>query len=180
MASQSEVKASPPAPDLSDPACIAALNRQAAVLENVFFPAQVLAALGLDDKASISAARLFLARFREEAGQAGDAVEKVLLDQLIVAHLKIGELYALGAQATRLEFKQLYGNAAARLLGAVCQLVSTLAAYRASARPGRREPRVRDTEGAGGPGCEEERSGPAAGQENQHIQVARKGRRARP
>src|SRR5262249_45321198 len=67
--------------------------------------------------------------------------ERVLLDQLIVAHLKIGELYALAAETTRLEFKQLYSNAAARLLGAVCQLVSTLASYRSSRRPRRQRPR---------------------------------------
>jgi hypothetical protein len=179
VSTEGEVKASPPAPGLNDPAVIAALNRQAAVLENVFFPAQVLASLKLDDKASISAARLFLARFREEAGAPQDPVEKLLLDQLVVAHLKVGELYAQAAGATKLEFKQLYGNAAARLLGGVCQLVSTLAAYRASARPGRREIRAQDTEGAGGRGPEEKGSGPAAGHEKQHTQVKSKGRRSR-
>jgi hypothetical protein len=104
----------------------------------VFFPAQVLAALGLDDTASITAARLFLARFREEAGRAADSVEKVLLDQLAVAHLKVGELYALAAGATNLDFKSMYNNAAARLLGALCQLVATLASYRSSARSRRK------------------------------------------
>jgi hypothetical protein len=111
------------------------LNKQAAILENVFFPAQVLEAFSLGDNASITGVRLFLARFREEAGQAQDAVEKILLDQLIVAHLKVGELYALAATTPKLEFKQLYGNAATRLLVVICHLVSTLASYRTSIRP---------------------------------------------
>jgi hypothetical protein len=125
----------PPEVSLDDPAVVATLNHQAAILSNVFFPAQVLAALGLEEHASVTAARLFLARFREEAGQAADGVERVLLDQLVVAHLKIGELYALSTGTTNLEFKRLYTNGAARLLGAVCQLVATLAAYRAATRP---------------------------------------------
>jgi hypothetical protein len=130
-----------PTPSLTDPATVAGLHRQSMVLANVFFPAQVITALSLGEQATVTAVRLFLAQFREEAGGPRDAVEKVLLDQLIVAHLKIGELYALGAETAKLEFKQLYSNAAARLLGTVCQLVSTLASYRSSRRPRRRRPR---------------------------------------
>jgi hypothetical protein len=108
------------------------------VLENVLFPAQVLGSLGLGEGTSVTAVRLFLARFREEAGAAGDGIERILLDQLVVAHLKVGELYALAAGATNLEFKALYHNTAARLLTAVCQLVATIGTYRASTRPRRR------------------------------------------
>jgi hypothetical protein len=112
------------------------------VLENVFFPAQVLASLRLDDKATVTAVRLFLTRFREEAGPPRDGVERILLDQVVVAHLKVGELYALAAATSKLEFKQLYSNAAVRLLEVLCRLVTTLTSYRASAsrrrRPGRR------------------------------------------
>jgi hypothetical protein len=126
---------------LTDPAVVAGLNRQAMVLTNVFFPSQVVSALALDDQVTVTAVRLFLGQFREEAGGPRDAVEKVLLDQLIVAHLKIGELYALGAETTKLEFKQLYSNAASRLIAAVCQLVSALVSYRSSARPRHRRPR---------------------------------------
>jgi hypothetical protein len=128
-----------PAMTLDDPTIAAVLNRQAAVLENVFFPAQALAALAMGDTTSVTAMRLFLARFRDEAGKAGDAVEKVLLDQLVVAHLKVGELYAHAASATNLEFKTMYGNTAARLVGCICQLASTLAVYRNSTRPRRAE-----------------------------------------
>jgi hypothetical protein len=161
-------------PDPNDPTLIAALDRQAAVLQNLYFPAQVLAALKLDDKASVTAARLFLARFREEAGQAGDGIERVLLDQLAVAHLTTAALHAQAAGATNSEFKQHYSNAAVRLVGAVCQLVSTLASYRAStrARPGKP-----DSGGArqGGVG-----RGPARAGGKANTQQASKGRRGRP
>ena len=128
----------PPVSSLNDPAVIAAWNRQEAIVSNAYFPAQVLDSFALGDLASVTAIRLFLARFREEAGASGDAVEKVLLDQLAVAHLKVGELYALVAGASNLEFKQLYYNAAARLIGSICQLVATLTHYRTGAQAPRR------------------------------------------
>ncbi|MCI0457348.1 MAG: hypothetical protein L0Z62_10295 [Gemmataceae bacterium] len=57
-----------------------------------------------------------------------------------VAHLKVGELYALAAAAPQLEFKQLVSNGAVRLLEAICRLVTTLASHRAASKP-RRRPR---------------------------------------
>src|SRR4051794_13888254 len=45
----------PPANPLDDSATLASLNRQAAVIENVYFPSMTLQALGLDEKASITA-----------------------------------------------------------------------------------------------------------------------------
>jgi hypothetical protein len=117
-------------PALDNPDCIATLNRQASVIQNICFASQALAALSLDDTATVSAMRLVLAQFREEAGSPSDPVEKLLLDQLVVAHLKVAELYAQAAETPTLEFKQLYAGAAARLLGAICQLVTTLTTYR--------------------------------------------------
>src|SRR5262249_15390098 len=82
-----------------------------------------------------------------------DAVEKVLLDQLLAAHLKVGELYALAAKAKQLDYMATYGNAAARLLGAICQLVTTLSTYRTSSAGRGRPP------GARGPGASPARAG---------------------
>ena len=123
----------PPLP-LND-SVIAAMNRQASVIGNMFFPGQVIGSLSLGDQTSITSVRIFLARFREEANGTGDPVEKLLLDQLIVAHLKVGELYAHSAGVQDLGFKQMYNNAAVRLLSTICQLVSTLSAYRATLSP---------------------------------------------
>jgi hypothetical protein len=138
-AEQQEAAGQPPV-DWADPATLAELNRQTSVLQNVLFASQARASLSLDGTASISSFRVFFARFWSEAGSPRDPVEKLLLEQLAVAHLKVGELYALAAAVKALEFKQLYGNAAVRLLGMVCQLVGTLATYRNAARP-RRQPR---------------------------------------
>jgi hypothetical protein len=118
------------------------LNRQAGALKNVYFAGQMVSSLGLDDAVGVAGARLFLASFRQEAAAGGDPVERLLLDQLALAHLQVARLHALAAQSERLEFKQLYTNAAVRLLGATAQLVGALTAYRASARPRQDRPRA--------------------------------------
>jgi hypothetical protein len=166
---------------LTDPAVVAGLSRQAMVLSNVFFPAQVITALSLGDQASVAAVRLFLAQFRVEAGGPRDAVEQVLLDQLIVAHLKIGELYALGAETTKLEFKQLYSNTASKLIAAVCQLVSTLASYRTSARPRHRRPRkVAHAPEESATDHSTSAIHPPVGEEKRYSKQGSKGARGRP
>ena len=108
----------------------------------------------------MTAVRFFLIRFREEAGAPRDAVEKVLVDQLAVAHLKVGELYALSAEAKNLEFKQMYADSATKLLGAVCQLVShpdgVPGRHPATPEP-RRQGRPRQEAGRQRPGREEGR-----------------------
>jgi hypothetical protein len=118
-----------------DPKAVPEWGRQATVLRNAYMPGLLRSALGLDHKACIPAVRNFFLGFRDEAGWPDDPVENLLLDQLLLAHLKLSEMYGKGAEALTLETEQHYGTAAARLLGAVCQLVTTLAAYRASDRP---------------------------------------------
>jgi hypothetical protein len=152
-----------PTPSVSDPAAIASWNTQATILENTVFPAGILAGLSLDKTATITALRVLFIRFREEAGGSGsqDSVEKLLLDQLLAAHMKVAELYALAAESKQLDFKALYSNAAARLLSSICQLVTTLTSYRTSTRGrgrGRGKARKRKT-GSG------DNAGDAAGQE---------------
>lgn len=143
LSTQSQVPASDPSSRetteprrraLNDPVVVKALNQQAGVLENVFFPLQVIKTLGIEEKASVLSARIFLGRFRQQAGASGDAIEKLLLDELCLAHLKSGELHALAAASTNLEFKQLYLSAQSRLVGAICQLVSTLNNHRTAQR----------------------------------------------
>src|SRR5262249_9588915 len=145
------------------------------------FASQMLAGLSLDGTASVTAVRLFFAHFRQEAGGAKDPVERLLLDQLLAAHVKVAELYALAAQTPRLEVKQLYGNAAVRLLGAVGQLVSTLASYRSSVRPRHRRPRkvARAPEESA---VDHSTSAihPPAGEEKRHSKQGSKGARGRP
>jgi hypothetical protein len=106
----------------------------------VYFPAQLGAALGLDDGVT-DGARLFLAEFRQEAGSPTDPVERLLVDQLALTHLVIARLQAQAAEATQLEFKKLYFDTGVRLLGEIRQGALALQSYRNRSRQrGRRRP----------------------------------------
>lgn len=129
----------PSAPPRPDPAATAALNREAAILENVYFPGQLAAALGLDDTLSIMGVRLFLARFRRDVGTADDPIERQLVDQLALTHLLISRLQAQATGAEKLEFKKLYLQAAAQLLSEHRKAALDLQAYRKASRRQRRQ-----------------------------------------
>ena len=144
----------PPPTSLTESETIALLNKQAAVLENIYLPAQLINALGLEKSVSVTAARLFLGRFRDGAGGTEDSIEQMLVDQLALAHLKVAELYARAEAATALDFKQLYSNAATKLVGAICQLTTTLVSYRNATKACRRrgiKSSTKATEEAGAP-----------------------------
>jgi len=132
---------SAPARPADDPAVAAALNQQAAVLQNAFFPNSMIGALALpEEKVAVTAVRIFLARFRRDAGEPADSVERLLLDQLAFAHLRVGQLHALAEEAPQLDFKKLYLHNAARLLAEIDKTVLTLIAYRDAQKRHQRRP----------------------------------------
>jgi len=157
---------------LADQDVAALLNHQAGLLQNVLFPAQVRNSLSLEGKACITAVGQFLAQFAKDAGEAADSVERVLLQQLAVAHLKVGDMYALATASTDLEFKQLYNSMAVRLVESICKLTSTLASYRSSASLHRRRCKAELPATAGGTGNEEREVGPVAGEGKTERQLA--------
>jgi len=124
-------------PDLNNPVHVQAINRQAAILENMVFPEQFKEAMDLSDSMSIMSIRLRLARYRHEA-EVSDPIEKILADHILLAHHMVAEMFALAAKTDKVEYKHLYHGSAARVSGSMCQLVTTLTAYRSSKRTHKR------------------------------------------
>jgi hypothetical protein len=83
-----------------------------------------------------SGARLFLEEVRRQAGEAGDPVERVLVEQLSICHIRVCQLHAQAAQSHSLEAARLLNAAAARLLTELRMIAVTLQALRAT-RAGR-------------------------------------------
>ncbi len=129
-----------PQPTLDDPAILAGLDHQAAIVSNALFPMDAVHALSLREDVSVTGMRVFLAQFRQDAGATGDVIERLLIDQLALAHFRAGRLHALAEETTQLEFRRLYIAAAARLLTAICQTVDTLRNYRDSSRRQKKRP----------------------------------------
>jgi hypothetical protein len=83
-----------------------------------------------------SGAKLFLEQVRRRAGEAGDPVERVLLEQLSICHIRVCQLHAQAAQTHSPESARLLNAAAARLLTEVRMIAVTLQSLRAT-RTGR-------------------------------------------
>jgi hypothetical protein len=138
LKSESSVETAPPEPArlASDKATLLAeADKDSWILQNTLFPKQLMYALSLTDPTKLLAVRVLLERFRRDAGASDDPLERLLLDQVYLTHLEIGQFHALASDDDRLEFKQHFANMAARLLGSLCQLVKTLSEYRAARQP---------------------------------------------
>jgi hypothetical protein len=91
--------------------------------------------MGMDSAVDVVSVRMMFADFRMRAGAGNDSVEDVLLDQMLLAHTKVPELYALAADCGDPTKAEAFMNAAARLIRTICELTQTLAAHRAARRP---------------------------------------------
>src|SRR5262245_45301212 len=91
--------------------------QQADALREVLFAGLMADALGLNTLFDGHAIKVYLERLLEEAGRPHDPVERMMLEQLAVAHFRIAQLHVGAGQAKGAEAVKLYNAAAARLLG---------------------------------------------------------------
>jgi hypothetical protein len=80
--------------------------------------------------------RTYLEDFVRDAGNPTDPIERVLLEQLGFAHLRVAQLHANAAQAGQVEAARVYTSAAARLLAELRRLALAVKGYRQSASDG--------------------------------------------
>jgi hypothetical protein len=102
---------------------------RAAVLRQGFVPACMATALGCNGQFDASAFRLYLEAFVRDAGDPRDPVERVLVEQLAFAHLRLADLHAQAAGAKAVEAIKVLTAASARLLAEVRRLGLTLRAF---------------------------------------------------
>jgi hypothetical protein len=115
-----------------DPAHHAAAQRTAEnadILQRSYIPACMATALGMS-QFDVHACRAYLDRFVADAGGAKDPVERVLLEGLAFANLRLADLQSNAAQAKSIEAAKAYTSAAARLLGEIRRTALSLRAYR--------------------------------------------------
>lgn len=136
-----ETGARQPAPGL-DEARHAAAQRtahQAEVLRKGVFPALMASALGFDDFFETSAYKLFLERLLEDAGNPTDPIERMLVEQLAMAHFRIAQLHVSAGHAKVTEVIKMYNSVAARMLGEFRRTALALRAYRTRVPEGKPE-----------------------------------------
>jgi hypothetical protein len=115
-----------------DDAGHAAVQRSAQnadILQRSYIPACMATALGMS-QFDVHACRAYLDRFVADAGGTKDSVERVLLEGLAFANLRLADLQSNAAQAKSMEAAKAYTSAAARLLGEIRRTALSLRVYR--------------------------------------------------
>jgi hypothetical protein len=108
--------------------------RQANVLRELVFPASMATALKLDSLLGPAGYKFFCDRLLQDAGNPTDPIEIMMLQQLALAHFRIGQLHASAGDARSVEEAKIFNAAAARMLGEFRRTALALQVYRARVR----------------------------------------------
>jgi hypothetical protein len=92
-------------------------------------------ALNLDRFFDSNAYRIYLASVMRDLGDPKDPIERMLVEQLCLAHFRVAQLHGAAGQAHGLEGIKLLNSVAARMLGELRRTALSLKAYRTTAAP---------------------------------------------
>ena len=109
-----------PAPGLDDARHAAAQKAAhgAEVLKQNLFASLMAGALSLDRCGiETSAFKVYLQRFLDDLGDPTDPIERMMAEQVALAHFRIAQLHVGAAESNSLEAIKLYNATASRLMG---------------------------------------------------------------
>ena len=109
------------------------LAQQAEHLRNNLIPAMMTQIVGNEETFDASGFRTFFDRLMDDAGNPDDPVERMLIQQLAMAHFRIGELHSKATEAKSVELVKAYNSAASRLLGEFRRVALAISTYRGQA-----------------------------------------------
>lgn len=99
------------------------------------FSALMASALNLDKYFETGAYRTYLAGVMHDLGNPTDPIERMLIEQLCIAHFRVAQLHAGAGQAQGLEATKLLNTVAARMLGEMRRTALSLKTYRSTTVP---------------------------------------------
>jgi hypothetical protein len=106
-------------------------SQQARTIREGLFPSLVATAIGHAKFFESSAYKVFLDQFVNDAAESPDPIERLLIEQLALAHFRIGDLHcSAAASGEGIDAVKVYASAASRLLGEFRRSVLALKAYR--------------------------------------------------
>lgn len=129
----------PPGLDAARHAAAQRTSHQAEVLREGAFSALMATALNLDKYFDTGAYRVYLAGVMRDLGDPKDPIERMLIEQLCLAHFRVAQLHGAAGQAGGLEGTKLLNTVAARMLGEMRRTALSLKAYRTTAVPTNRQ-----------------------------------------
>ena len=86
--------------------------------------------LGVGPKVDGYDAKDYLAKFLRDAGQPTDPIERLMLEQLALAHFRLITLHGQASRATQPEAMKIFNAAAVRLMGEIRRYALAIRAYR--------------------------------------------------
>ena len=114
--------------------------RETNAMADTLFETQFPQAFRMETKTDSKGYWLFL-ELAVEGAEAADPIEKMLVQQIMAAHYRVGHLYMRATATKNVEHELAYEKAVARVIGGINQLVSSLATHRKSRRSHRRKRR---------------------------------------
>jgi hypothetical protein len=126
---------SPPG-DQREPTAAERAARQAEALRSAVFPACMSLALGLDGQVGPSGYRAYLEQLLKDVR---DPIERMLIEQLALAHFRLAQLHGDAGQAKGVEAVKILNSVAARMLGELRRTALAIRLYRARLPEGKAE-----------------------------------------
>lgn len=111
----------------------------AEVLREGAFAALMATALNMDKYFDANAYKIFLGSVMRDLGDPTDPIERMLVEQLCMAHFRVAQLHGAAGQANGLEATKLLNTVTARLLGELRRTALSLKVYRTTAVPTNRQ-----------------------------------------
>lgn len=115
--SRTETPGSPPGLDAQRHAASQRHAHHAELIRDKVFPTLMATALSLHGAIEPGAFQVYLQRLREDAGNPTDPIQCMLIEQVCLAHFRIGQLHARAAEAETVDAIKALTAATARLLG---------------------------------------------------------------
>lgn len=108
----------------------ARVQHKANMIRTLAFSAAMATAVPVAKEIGSAAFKVYQDDLLREAGSPTDPVERMLLEQLTLAHHRVAQLHAQAEQVTSIEAAKVYMTAATRLTGEVRRLALALKQYR--------------------------------------------------
>jgi len=105
-------------------------ERQADIIRNVAFPSVMASEIPINKEVGASGFRIYLDKLLKDAGNPTDPIERMMVEQLAMAHHRIGQLHVQVEQARTAEEAKVYSAAAVRLTGEFRRLALAVRLYR--------------------------------------------------
>lgn len=111
-------------------ATMAKVQKEADIIRDLAFPAAMAGCIPLGSEIGSSAWKVYLDEFVRDTGDPTDPIERLMVQQLALAHHRIGQLHIRAESADSVEAAKQYAAAAVRLTGEFRRLALALRQYR--------------------------------------------------